>query len=426
MFDPGILYFTVEILIAEMLLLISYPKRKHFVIRYIIAVVFCLVLSYFFPVVESIKFNPFFLLLKFLTIFGYTLVGMYFCFEVSFTSMLATCSGGYAIQHISYNVVSLIANTSLLSSFTTPYSWFGRRNLLEVIFFPIIYLLMYFVFGRLSKKNKCYLSTNGLLNAVSITTVFICVGLYRFSRAYSDQNSIIPISLYSITCCLLALIIQYIVYRNISVTNENNAIKLVMMEEKKQYEMSKKNIELINIKCHDLKHQLSHFEKSFPNEEIKSIKDNIKIYDSSLKTGNDALDVLLTENSLRCSAEDIQFTFFGNGADLSFMTVNDLYSLIGNGLENAYEATKKILKKEKRVIGITIEKRGDFVTVNITNFYSDELVFKDGMPVTSKKDEEGYHGFGLKSMQLICAKYQGFMKVTAKDGVFNLTLTFDR
>ncbi|MDU3532676.1 MAG: GHKL domain-containing protein [Alloscardovia omnicolens] len=43
------------------------------------------------------------------------------------------------------------------------------------------------------------------------------------------------------------------------------------------------------------------------------------------------------------------------------------------------------------------------------------------MPQTSKKDKR-YHGFGVKSMQLVTQRYGGVMTMNAQDKVFSLNI----
>lgn len=59
----------------------------------------------------------------------------------------------------------------------------------------------------------------------------------------------------------------------------------IIRQEKRQYELSKNNIDLINRRVHDLKHQM---EAIISNENVKKEVVNemtsaIKIYDSSIK-----------------------------------------------------------------------------------------------------------------------------------------------
>lgn len=148
----------------------------------------------------------------------------------------------------------------------------------------------------------------------------------------------------------------------------------------------------------------------------------MNVYDSKIKTGNEALDVLLTKNSLVCKEEGISLTYTGNGADFSFMSTMDVYSLFGNAVDNAIEAVRKVEDLEKKIVDIVTERTGAMITVVVTNYFSDQLQFFDGMPATTKKEEEGFHGFGMKSMKILAEKYHGSVHVRTEGDVFVLTI----
>ena len=44
------------------------------------------------------------------------------------------------------------------------------------------------------------------------------------------------------------------------------------------------------------------------------------------------------------------------------------------------------------------------------------------MPNTTKKEEAGYHGYGMRSIRAIAEKYHGGISVTAEDGMFGLNI----
>ena len=135
----------------------------------------------------------------------------------------------------------------------------------------------------------------------------------------------------------------------------------------------------------------------------------------------------LTKNSLICQAEDISLTYAGNGEDFSFMSTMDVYSLFGNAIDNAVEAVRKVSDPEKKIVDISAERIGKMINVIITNYFSGPLCLQDGIPVTSKKEEEGFHGFGIKSMQALAKKYNGSIHINLHDDVFVLTISiFDQ
>ena len=99
-----------------------------------------------------------------------------------------------------------------------------------------------------------------------------------------------------------------------------------------------------------------------------------------------------------------------------------LDALFGNLTDNAIEAVKD-LPVEKRTISLSIREVRGFLSVNIHNLYEGSLAFENGLPVTTKADAAN-HGYGMKSVRMICLKYGGEMTVKADGGAFNLNLIF--
>jgi len=321
------------------------------------------------------------------------------------------------VQHIAYQVTALVGNTALLANAGS--GFMTRQYLLELCVFPPVYALLFFTVGLYAARTEWHRKIDIRFNFVSLIIVFICVGLSRFTRHFGDFGSI-SVSLYAITCCALALVVQFVLCRMVELRLENNTINLLWQEDRRQYELSKKTIDAINIRYHDLKHMLSGLKGRLPDEEIASIKNAVRIFSGRFKTGNEALDVLLAENSLRCGEEGITLTYMGNGADLSFMNMMDVYSLFGNAIDNAVEAVRKLQDPEKKVIDVVTERMGGMISISISNFFTGEMVLEDGIPVTTKRDEEGLHGFGLKSMRLIAEKYGGSLTADVEGDLFNL------
>lgn len=339
------------------------------------------------------------------------------CFRLSIPALVSGCVAGYAVQHIAYQVTALVSNTALLSEFQG--AILTRQYLLEMIVFPPVYLVLFFSAGLYAARSEWHKKADYRFGLVSLVIVFICIGLSRFTRYFGDFGSI-SVSLYAITCCALALVVQFVLCRMADLRLENTTISLLWQEDRRQFEISKKTIDTINIRYHDLKHMLAGLEGRLPDEEIASIKNALRVFSSRFKTGNEALDVLLAENSLRCGEEGITLTYMGNGADLSFMNVMDVYSLFGNAIDNAVEAVRKLQDPEKKIIDIVTERMGGMTSISISNFFSGEVVMEDGMPVTNKSDEEGLHGFGMKSMRLITEKYGGRLTADVEGDLFSL------
>ena len=194
----------------------------------------------------------------------------------------------------------------------------------------------------------------------------------------------------------------------------------------RQYEISKDTIDLINVKCHDIKYKLGALlsEGNKPaSEAVEDLKSSISIYDTRISTGNKILDVILTEKSLYCEQNGINFSCMADGAKLSFMDDGDLYCLFGNIVDNALEAVGKLPERERRVVNLVVKEKNGVLTVQEENYFSGELKFVDGLPRTTKGDSD-YHGFGTRSIRMIVNKYGGAFTAGAKDGVFSMTIVF--
>lgn len=418
-FRSGNVYFIVEILLAELIFLYPVPKRKCFWVKLAAACLAVTAIAAFWPHITVPGLNVLAGFLRFFGIFALSVAAMGLCFSLKPRMLISMCVAGYAVQHLSYRIASLLSNLPLLPNFSA--GDFTRMRLFEVTVMPLIYVIIFFTFGRFSQKNECYKNSDKRFSFLSILIVFICVGLSRMPAITGEARMGITNSIYSAFCCLLALYIQFILHKLNTAERENAAMELVRREEKKQYEFTKTAIDSLNIKLHDLKHKLTAYNVSLPPEEIESLRQDINIYDSKLKTGNDTLNVLLTEKILTCQMKQIRLTISGDSAPLSFVRTMDLYSLFGNAIDNAIEAAEH-LEEEKRIIDISIEERGDLIFLGFSNYYSGGLAFEDGVPQTSKTEEKDYHGFGMKSMKLIAARYGGDLTISANDELFNLNI----
>ena len=270
-------------------------------------------------------------------------------------------------------------------------------------------------------RNQCFRRTDRRLTLIFFAIVVLTIGFTRVADALGDSGSV-TVSLYAVACCVMVLAVQLILFHEMDLQAENDTIRLLWQEDQRQYELTKRTIDTINIKHHDLKHRLAEMNAMLSKEDMLSIEDAVRVYGSRMKTGNEALDVLLTRNSLICGEEGISLTYTGNGADFSFMSTMDVYSLFGNAVDNAIEAVRKLKDPEKKIVDIVTEKTGDMITIVVTNYCEGPVKMADGLPVTDKTEEEGFHGFGMKSMRLLAQKYGGTMLVRQEEDLFVLTI----
>lgn len=89
-------------------------------------------------------------------------------------------------------------------------------------------------------------------------------------------------------------------------------------------------------------------------------------------------------------------------------------SLLSNALENAIYAANKVTGEKQIAVSCHIKR--DKLLLSVKNPYSGTITMVNSAPVS---DRSG-HGFGVKSIQSIVAKYNGICTFLAEDGIFIL------
>ncbi|MBQ1491513.1 MAG: GHKL domain-containing protein [Blautia sp.] len=207
-------------------------------------------------------------------------------------------------------------------------------------------------------------------------------------------------------------------------SSEQKTILQLLKAREAQYEFSKENIEMIQRKSHDLKHQLRALERISDKErreKIREAREAIDFYDAVVKTGHEALDIILTEKSVFCQNRNIRLSCTVHTSHLDAMEVIDLYTLLGNALDNAIEGVERLPLEEQRVISLTVRDQGEMVYILLENYYDGKLSFTDDLPVTRKDDPEN-HGYGVKSMREIVLRYGGEFRINTQGQIFSLEI----
>lgn len=227
--------------------------------------------------------------------------------------------------------------------------------------------------------------------------------------------------------CITILYLQSTLFQKSAIRQELETMNILWRQQKEQYELSKENIALINRKCHDLKHQLAAIQAVGSSRErdayIQELQKSLNIYDSVVHTGNEVLDTILTEKSLYCEANDIKINCVADGKQMNFIDPVDLYTIMGNAMDNAIESVEKIKEQDRRIIDVLVYVKQKFLVIIITNPVDHQVSFEDGVPLTTK-EKNGYHGFGTKSIRHTVHKYNGHASFLIENGCFALKILF--
>ncbi len=408
----------------------SFKKKKHFILKSCITITCSLLVGFF---SQSIKIPDNIicsLSLTYILVFLTLPITLSVCFEYSFSSSLFLSIIGYSFRHMIYllwQLLSYLAKDLLhleLDNFS--YYWLILALISILVYLPVGYLLT----KRIRMNPNIALPSFTIIIA-SFFSLMITIVLNIFALSYNDNENL-PISLpyvlniFAFVSSGMIILLLIGNAKQIELESEIVAVNQLRHQEEKQYEMTKESIDLINIKCHDLRHQireLSQGRTMVSKEELESIEDAIRIYDTKMKTGNTSLDILLQEKSLICAKNSITFDCIIDGKQLKFIKDSDIYSLFGNILDNAIESCLKLENKDQRTITLKVKKIANGVFCYEENPIYTPIYFKDGLPISTKGDNR-YHGFGMKSIANIVNSYQGTLKIKSERNRFCLSIFF--
>lgn len=355
----------------------------------------------------------------FFLLYGVSIGMFYGCARVPLRDAVYGATSAYAVQHMGYCLWSCIQTGWNLPGLPAA----------ELAVYGAVLLWSYFVFARRMTIGGTYQCSRqqviiGVGLVIGFAFFFSRVAELAYAQAPASRVLFLLCRLYAILCCWFVLYVQVSLRRNLYVQNELTTQKLLWEKERAQYELARDSAERISRKCHDLKHQIRLL-RQMPasglgrEQFLQDLEQSVAVYDAAVRTGNEVLDVVLTEKSLLCEREGIGLTCVANGASLAFMDPLDLYALFGNGLDNAIEAVRPLTEPDRRLITVTVYAKPGMAVVQIENYYGHALRMEGGLPQTTKKDRAD-HGYGLKNIRSIVQRYQGSISIDTEDGIFLL------
>lgn len=349
-----------------------------------------------------------------LSVVGYCLV-----YDEKIITIFTCCALGYLIQNLTNRIAMYLDHYIVL--FDTVEISFLRSFLKFLLYYTIPYVGFFILFRKYNSRNLGDIR----LNLMSIGIVFVTM---IFTRVFDFMDKLsLPVLVaqlfLSISTSIPILFIQNHVYHDIQKEKMLAITNQLLLETKKEYGQWKESRDTINIKLHDLKKMVEHHKQNISEEYFNEIHNAIEIYDSSLQTGNEVLDMVIYERNEICIKNHISFIYLVDGKLLSFMANEDLYALFTNIIDNAIEASKKIEDETRRVIHLNVSEVCGTKVIVAENYYQEAPIVVDNIIITSKEDKD-YHGFGILSMKQIVKKYNGVMQLNAKNDIFTINIGF--
>ena len=285
----------------------------------------------------------------------------------------------------------------------------------------IIYKVCIFAFhksGDTDWRSSVFFSFYMTLNVVGLGAIM------SISIDDVDGNLTIPVIIVLAVLTISVFFVFFFVQKLLKAQRldfEYRFIEEKIESDKKILEESNRVFENMNEIRHDLKNHLTIIKGKIKDCDLASCEnyiDNIysKIDDigSIIHTGNDIVDYLI--NSKIGHNNDIRVKISGRAEIFSNIQDTDIVGLIGNILDNALEAVKRLDDKIDKRIELYFLKKNNNRIILCKNSV-DHLVLDQNMklPKTKKGPQ---HGYGNKIINSIAQKYGGFVEYKDDESMF--------
>lgn len=425
----------MDLTICTGVFLIGRRRRPHFALRLatvllgglLILTLLAALRAAMLPPVHSDFIDIIYRLTRTVSAVAVTAASVFLLFEETAAELLFCISAGAACQMLVGQLWSLALN---LSGFDDQQSdlfgiSFGTTLGSDIAYFAVhgaLYALVAHIFRRTNTLDTDDLSAT----IIPIAAALLPIVLGAYSRQYENGSPELRIvlRLFYIVCALLTLWLCTGVSTQSQTRHELEITERLLAHEQHQYEVSKANIDAMNTKVHDLKHRLTGLERQLDADSLAMMHQAIDLYDSSIRTGNPVLDMILYEKKTYCDARGIRVSCMADGTALSFVSSSHLYSLFGNAIQNAVEALEQLDDPDRRLIDIAVctepTRTGMQAQIDISNWCPPGSLT---VPGTTSKADRNRHGYGLSSIQYVAHVYGGSLETTAIDGIYRLRVT---
>lgn len=352
----------------------------------------------------------------------------------------------YVFMYFSCNAPRLVvwyycARAFLLAELAASLEWqlecffryYVDHFMVSVVTLVVIYFLVFAWANHMDKQ----ISRRSALLEINVQEFFAAIVVVALTFALSNISFIFrntPFSggiradvFYIRTLVDVAgVMILYVYQARISemqAEKELNSINNMLKAQYDKYRGYQDSFDMINIKYHDLKHQIAGLRAEMTaqqrDEWIDTLEKELEEFRPEMQTGNSVLDTLIAGKMMSCRANNIKLTCVADGKLLEFMHVTDICTIVGNALDNAIESVSVIDDEEKRLINLSVSSKKNFVLIQTNNYCEKNIKIKNGLPVSTKHDRAN-HGFGLKSIKYTAEKYHGSINVGLNKNWFEL------
>lgn len=367
--------------------------------------------------------------------------GMLASVAAMFLFLRATAAGGWA------TTAYLTARAFVLAELVASLHWqlhtyfFGSAGLVgpAIVLLAVTYGTCFAIAGaaearHMPREDLLDVGWREVVFAGAIAAVTFALSNLSFVNANTPFSARLGQEIFYVRtlvdlCGYIALYAQQEWRTELRARARNEAMQALLRSQHEQYRATKRAIEETGRKHHDMKHAIEAIRAEtdpgtrsrLVDELERSIADDGAVF----HTGSAVLDAVLHAKATAAREHGVEITCVADGSLLEGMSDLDVVTVMGNALDNAVEATRRVDDPDRRAVRVALFAQDDFVMLRVENTY-DGVVRRAGGRIVSRKPGPSGHGYGLRSIQQTIERYRGTVSIATDDRWFSLRILLPR
>lgn len=282
-------------------------------------------------------------------------------------------------------------------------------------------LLLFRADSKIDRKNGIFIFLFSISTAV-------CLGALMTVSSEMDESMQLPVLILLMGLVLTNVAVCFMLYQVQKFQRKEYEWKLFAEKIKDQGARAEdataiwENIRRVR---HDLKNHFTALRGMLQTGDIDACEDYIdKLYPTLnsmgdlVRSDNAVIDYLI--NTKLASLNGVRTLISGYIDNLSDIAAADLASILGNLLDNAVEAVRKVTDPNRKSIELHFLRKNQNRIILCRNAV-EAPVLKSNRELRSTKSE-GDHGYGHRIVEALLKKYNGFVEYFEEDLIFSVQI----
>lgn len=324
-------------------------------------------------------------------------------YDTSVWTALFCCSAGYTIQNLASGATELFCSLAGGASPLSAGFYSPLRIGIAAACVVVVYGLSYLLITRYLLRSGLGRLEDRSMVAMMAVVIIVIIGFDLVIKWLTDNGvgtvPMVLLRLFHGLACTFTLTMEFELLIRRRLEAERDTMRLVLVERERQYETAHENVAAINARVHDMRHAVARMasDDGVSGDALRELVREVAVYDSAVRTGNEALDTALTEQGLRFGRAGASLSCIADGTTLAFMTPADTYALFSAllGMLGPTSSTSVVVREALGSASVHIEHAGPAPTED-----------------------------ALSTARDIVGRYQGTLTTMERDGAFHVNVLF--